>query len=106
MEKGNALGSASAVGLGDVPGPALPVESTTTVTSVVTGVGATAAEHMTKAVADKAAEAAIEETRERMQRHRAAETTEATRVTETGADRSELGGGVDRPEPGSDEPRA
>ena len=98
MEKGNALGSASAVGLGDGPSSALPVESTTTVTSVVTGVGATAAEHMTKAVADKAAEAAIDETRERLQRHRA---TEAARAD---SDRPAPAAGVDRPESGSDEP--
>lgn len=59
MEKGNALGGVSAA---STTGPGL-VESATTVTSVVTGMGTTAGETVTKAIADKAAEAAIDETR-------------------------------------------
>ncbi|MEP6666925.1 MAG: hypothetical protein ABJA81_10795 [Nocardioidaceae bacterium] len=65
MEKGNAVEATSLGGLADTAKSGL-MESTTTVTSVVSGVGGTAAESMTKAVADKATDAAVDEARERM----------------------------------------
>jgi hypothetical protein len=73
MEKGNAVGATALGGLTDT-GQAGLMESTTTVTSMVSGVGGTAADSLTKAVADKATDAALEETRERLRNARDSKT--------------------------------
>ena len=67
-------------------------ESTTTVTSVVTGAGATAGEAMTKAGADRASEAALDEARDRMGAWAGGSQVDASDHTE-----------VDEPRSGSDE---
>ena len=66
MGEGDGLGAVAGLSLGDAGASRSDGESAATVTSVVTGAGATAGEAMTKAVADRASEAALDEARNRM----------------------------------------